>query len=206
MLGTDIATYLATLQPLVADPVANRAAIVAGIDGFLDGAFALLERAQRFNMDRAGQGFARDWKFTAFTDLLAQVTTLVGRWNQRLTDYDSQMSAYDLLPAATSTMPAFSSYERPRFLSQRAGTAAAQPRRCGWRSTLTAPRSSPAAASSRRSSPRPLDLSPRYLLPTQAIATSDLDPQPFDLTGFEDRALLLAEDLAATSLASRRPS
>ena len=76
-LGTDIDAYLAPLNGLLADPVTNRAALIAGIDGFLDGAVALLDRCARFNLNLSGWGFAFAWRAAAFTDLLAQASGLV---------------------------------------------------------------------------------------------------------------------------------
>ena len=102
VLAADVGAFLATLSPLVADPVANRDAIVAGIDGFLEQAAALLDRGARFNLPQSGWGFAYAWRRTAFADLMAVVRELVERWNQRLADFDARTAAYDALPADTA--------------------------------------------------------------------------------------------------------
>src|SRR5439155_26078149 len=84
MVVGDVDTFVGTLQPLVDDPVANRAAIVAGIDGFLDAAVGLLERAARFGVPQSGWGFAYEWRQRAMLDLLASVRERVDAWDARL--------------------------------------------------------------------------------------------------------------------------
>ena len=55
-LQGDVVAYLATLQPLLDDQPARRAEVIAGIDGFLDGAVSLLERAARFAVGQSDLG------------------------------------------------------------------------------------------------------------------------------------------------------
>jgi excisionase family DNA binding protein len=45
-----VAAFLATLDPLLADPVASRAALIAGVDRFLDDAVELLSTVARFGV------------------------------------------------------------------------------------------------------------------------------------------------------------
>jgi hypothetical protein len=196
-LGVDMGTFLGTLAPLTTNPTpANQAAIVAGIDGFLNSAVALLDRAARFNISLSGWGFAFAWKQSAFVDLLSSVSALVTRWTQKLADYDTKIAAYDALPAATTDtvrfqaltaaaleiattldpLPANPATMRTALDAKRATFAA---RLAQFQAVLSAGTTSFATALSN----------------AQSIATSDLDSQAFDLSSFEDRAVVFATDL-----------
>jgi hypothetical protein len=197
-LGTDMDAFLSTLSPLTADVVANRAAIIAGIDGFLDSAVSLLDRSARFNLNLSGWGFAFAWKTAAFGDLIAQTSDLVTRWTQKLSDYDSKIAMYHALPADTNDaarfqllsaaaldvtasldpLPASPATMRASLDPKRAAFAA---RLAQFQSVLTTTSNSFAA----------------LLSSVQAIATSDLDAAAFDLTSFGDRAVVFAQDLVA---------
>ncbi len=196
VLATDIGTFLATLGPLVADPVANRASLIAGVDGFLTSSVALLERSAGFAMPSSGWGFAFDWKRTAFKDLRAKVADLAARWKQRLTDYQTKIAAYDALPATipdearfvalTSAeaeivnlldpLPATPALLRAA-LNGKAGTFAAR-----LAQVITVQTSAGTSFTT-------------FLAAASAIATADLDAQPFDLTAFGNRAVTFAGDL-----------
>ncbi|HKB48480.1 MAG TPA: hypothetical protein VKC57_12335, partial [Ktedonobacterales bacterium] len=101
-LSADVSAYLNTLAPLLADPVANRAALISGVDGFLESAVGLLARAAAFGLPHCGWGFALAWNHTAFVDLLTQVHDLLAHWTARLAAYDGRIAAYDVLPASTT--------------------------------------------------------------------------------------------------------
>ena len=73
-LGSDITAFLATLAPLVADPVTNRATILAQVDAYVSQAVPLLDRAARFRIPSAGWGFALGGLHDAFAALIAQVS------------------------------------------------------------------------------------------------------------------------------------
>jgi hypothetical protein len=203
-LSIDIGAFLSALGPLVADPVANRAAIVSGIDGFLDAAVGLLDRAARFNVGLSGWGFVFAWKHAAFVDLLAKVTNLVTRWNQKLTDFDAHIAAYDALPAITSDDTRFQLLRIAEMeIATAPGPLPASP--SSMRLAMDAKRT--AFALRRDQFQAILDSNiasfANLLATAKAIATSDLDPQPFDLLEFEDRAIIVAEDLI-TNLTGRQ--
>jgi hypothetical protein len=196
-LRADVDTFLATLKPLVADPVANRAAIVGGIDGFLDGAVELLARAASFGLPQCGWGFAFAWKHTAFVDLFAKVRDLITRWDAKLADYDARIAAYDALPAGTPDDTRFQALQAAEILiatrlDPRPSTPAALrtaldtkraafvARRDQFQAIVDAAGSSFATALA----------NVKALLPI-----SDFDAQPFDLAPFEDRAIVFATDL-----------
>jgi hypothetical protein len=201
-LGTDIGTFLAALEPLVADPAANRAAIVAGIDGFLDAAVALLERAARFAMPLSGWGFAYAWRQRAVADLLALVQDLVTRWGAKLADFDAKILAYDGLPAGASDDERFTALRAAEMaISTQPEPAPTNP--AGLRALLDTKRDAFAArriqfaAVLASTGTRFGDFltAVAALLPVAAF-----DAQPFDLAAFGDRAVLIAQDLV-TNLA-----
>ncbi|MEO8827575.1 hypothetical protein [Lapillicoccus sp.] len=100
-LSTEVAAFLTPLAVLLADPVTNRAAIIAGLEGYAADTVRLLERAARFGLPQAGWGFVYEWRRSALSDLLAAVEALVSRWDARLADYATQIAAYDALPLST---------------------------------------------------------------------------------------------------------
>jgi hypothetical protein len=197
-LGTDIGAFLTTLGPLVADPAANRAAIVGGIDGFLDGAVALLERAARLAMPLSGWGFAYAWRHRAVADLIVQVQDLVTRWGAKLDDFDAKILAYDELPAGTSNDERFTVLRAAEVvISTQPEPAPANP--AALRSLLLNIKKNEFAA--RRNLFAGVLTSPGTRFSDFLSAVSALlpvtafDAQPFDLTAFGDRAVLLAQDL-----------
>jgi hypothetical protein len=197
-LQADAAAFAAALAPLVADPVANRAALVAGIDATLDGAVALLERAARFNLPQSGWGFAYAWKQAAFADLIAAVRDLVARWDAKLADFDARVAAYDALPGGTSDDARFVALRGAEVLVTTtipplaATPAAMRAALDGLRTAFAARRDQFAALAN-----APATSFAATLASAQAIPTADLDVQPLDLRALEDRAVVAAQDAAA---------
>jgi hypothetical protein len=197
-LGTDIDQFVAAVSPLAADPVTNRAAILAGVDGFLDSAVALLERCSYFNLNLSGWGFAFAWKHSAFVDLFSTISARVARWTQKLADYDTKIAAYDALPATTTNtvrfqllsgaelvicakldpLPAVPADMRSALNDKRNTFAA---RLAQFQNILTTGESSFANALSN----------------AEGIPVADLDAEPLDLSAFEDRAIVFVQDLVA---------
>jgi hypothetical protein len=93
---------LAQIRPLIADPAVNRAALLAGIDGFIDDAIRLFARGAEFGLTEGGWGFAYDWRRTHVTALLDQVVELVTRWTEKLAECQSWLDAETNLPAGAS--------------------------------------------------------------------------------------------------------
>ena len=197
-LGVDVGTFLATLGPLVADPVANRDLLVSGGDAFAADAVDLLERAARFNLPLSGWGFVFAARHDMFDGLLGAVRDLVSRWDAKLADFDARIVAYDNLPfdtpederlkalraaelvVSTSFLGLPSTTLRPALNGKR--DAFAQ-RRDAFAGVLASPGSSFAATLA----------AVRALLPVD-----DFDSQPLDPTPFEDAAVILTEDVART--------
>lgn len=195
-LLADIGAFLGTLAPLTADPATNRAAIVAGIDGFLDSAVALLGRAARFNIGLAGWGFAFAWKHSAFLDLLAAISALVTRWTQKLADYDAKINAYDSLPGGTTDAIRFEFLSVAELvISTTLDPLPSAP--ATMRASLDAKRATFAARLAQFQAVLNSGVTSfsTVLAKAKAIATSDLDAQAFDLSAFEDRVVVVAQDL-----------
>jgi hypothetical protein len=203
-LGTDIDTFLGTLTPLLTDPVANRATLIAGVDGFIDSAVALLQRAATFALPSSGWGFALDWKHTAFTDLMAQTAALAKRWQDQLNHYDTSIAAYDLLPAATPDDVRFQALQAAELdIVAQLDPVPATP--ALLRTALNGKR---AAFNTALGQAQAILLSggtsfATVLANATAIPAAVLDQQAFDLAGFGDRAVTIAGDIAA-NLAGHR--
>ena len=197
-LAGDGAAFLATLGPLVADPDANRAAIVSGIDGFAADAADLLERAARFNLPLTGWGFVYDWRHAAFADLLARVRELVVRWDGRLADFKDRITAYDLLALDTPEDVRLKALRSAELFVSTAleplGSAALRPALDGKRDAFRDRRDDLAAVLATTSSSFASTLAAVQAL----LPLTTFDAQPFDVSEFEDRAVTLAEDLART--------
>jgi hypothetical protein len=198
-LSADIASYLVPLTALVADPVTNAAAILAGIDGFLDGAVSLLERAARFNLPQSGWGFAFAWRQRSLADLLAQVRDLVTRWTARLADFDTHIAAYDALPGTTSDADRFQMLRTAeadvaaQFAPLPAAPATLRSQLDGERTSFAARRDQFAAALSMGGT----TFKPFLDAVTALLPVTQWDSQPFDVGGYTDRAVVLATDLAS---------
>jgi hypothetical protein len=198
-LSADIGTFLAPLNALLANPLANQAAILAGIDGFIDAAVTLLERAARFAMPLSGWGFALGWRQRAVADLLRQVSDLITRWNAKLADFDTRIAAYDGLPAATG--------DADRFKALRAAEAdlatladPLPPAPATLRTNLNAKRA--AFVTHRDQFAAVLAMAGTAFTPfltavTALLPVSQFDSTAFDVTGYADRAVTLATDLAS---------
>ncbi|MGN6814812.1 MAG: hypothetical protein ACTHK3_01835, partial [Solirubrobacterales bacterium] len=196
----DVDAYLGTLQPLVAKPAENRAAIVAGIDGFLDEAVALLERAARFGVPQSGWGFAYDWRRQAMHDLLGLVQARWKAWDKRLEEFDQKIADYDALPAATPDAERFELLQAAEVLVAAilepppSSPAALRTGLDGKRAELQAKRDEFHAVSIADHASFAAALSAaRGLLPIAA-----LDLEPFDPEPSADGAVTFAEDLAGT--------
>jgi hypothetical protein len=198
-LSNDIGSFLGIVAPLIADRVANRAAISAGIDGLIDTGVALMERAARFNVPQSGWGFAYAWRHRAVADLLAQVRALVTRWDAKLADFDARVATYDALPAATDDAERFKALHVAEIVIV---------------ATVDPPPATPAALRALLDTKR-TDFQTRrdgfaavlasagtgfagFLAATSALLPiTPFDREPFDLAPFGDRAIVMAEDLAA---------
>lgn len=195
-LGTDIQNFLAVLSPLLADTLANRGTILANVDGYLNNAVTLLERASRFSLPSTGWGFAYAWLQLAFSDLLAQVSALVTRWNQKLTAFQTALSNYDALPAGTSDSSRFSALQAAELLIS-SQLDPLPPLPATLRAALDVKATNfenrlnqfSALADSTAASFLNLFNS------VTALSTEEFDSQPFDVSPIGDRAIVVTEDI-----------
>ena len=198
MLGGDITAFIAVLAPLLADPVVNRTALITGVDGFIDKAVTLLERASRLSLPLCGWGFAHAWRHAAVRDLLAQVNDLLQRWQVKLADFDAKSVAYDGLPAATGDTERFAALRAAELvisttlLPQPATPALLRSQLNGKRNAFDARRGQFAAVLA--------SIGTSFLGFLNAIEAllpvSDLDAAPFSTTEFGDRAVRFVRDLS----------
>jgi hypothetical protein len=103
-LRIEIANFIAPIEALLADVVANRGAILANVDDYATNVSALLERAAAFTIPQTGWGFAYDFRQRTFRSILDKATALVNRWNGHLTEFGLLIDDYNNLPS-TSTNP-----------------------------------------------------------------------------------------------------
>ncbi|WP_405535212.1 hypothetical protein OG787_12235 [Streptomyces sp. NBC_00075] len=100
-LSADIAAYLGVWEPLLEDPAAGRAALLAGTDTAVDDAVELLERAARLVVPGVGWGQALLSRQAQYAQTVARLRGRADQWSTRLTEADTRLAAYDLLPAGT---------------------------------------------------------------------------------------------------------
>ena len=197
-LSGDIAALLAIVTPLVDDPIANRATILADFDTHIDTAIGLLTRAAALRIPNSGWGFLSAWRHDSFTALVAAVQQLLDRWQTKLAAYDAALVAYDNLPAATSDTDRFAALQaaeteisttiEPRPATPADLRTALDTKRAAF---VTARDGFAAAAATPATTYTALLNQVRPLLPITAFDATD-----FDLTPFEDRAIVIEEDLA----------
>jgi len=192
-LATDVDAFLAILEPLLAD----RVAVAARIDEFLDGAVDLLARAAAFNLPLSGWGFAYAWRRSAFADLLAQVREGVGVWDGKLEDLGARLTAYDALPDETGSDERFRALRGAETLLSTA-LDPLPPDPGSLREALDGKRD--AFVTRRDRLAAVLETAdPSFGSAVAAVRALG----PFDLAAFEERAVACAEDLAANLAAHR---
>ena len=196
-LLTDLAAYLTPLQGLLADPVANRTALVNGTDAALDAAVELLQRAALLGVPQAGWGFCYDWRQQAMSDLCSTVRAFATRCDSRLAAFDAALADYDALPGATTDSVRFQALQAAEaqvvaHLDPLPATPAAM------RAVLPAKRAAVAAKRAVAATVLATD-HPTFGAALTAAGTllpvDDVDPQPLDFTSFADRAVTVCADL-----------
>jgi hypothetical protein len=197
-LAGDIDTFVnTTLSPLLADTTANRAAIITQVDSNLTAAVALLERAARLTVPSSGWGFIYAWRHQAFVDLLAQISALVTRWTQKLTDFDKALIAYDTLPAATSDADRFAALQAAELIVKSSlDPLPATP--ALMRAALPAKAN---ALQNRLAQFQAIQSSAGDSFATlytsmTALSTAEFDSQPFDISPIGDRAITITQDIS----------
>jgi hypothetical protein len=195
-LSTDMASFLSTLMPLLNAPI-NVASVLAAVDANLEKAVTLLERAARFNMPQSGWGFIYAWQQSGFADLLAKVNVLIKRWNQKLIDFNNALAAYAALPAGTSDAERFAALQAAeQIVSSQLDPLPATPA-----ALLVTVQAKGLAFQTRLGQFQAIlgtaDPSFANLLGAiTPLSVSEFDSQPFDVTAFPQRAVIVTQDLA----------
>lgn len=202
-LRGDLSTFLTQLSALVPDPMPNPVPpailnpLVQQIDTLLDKTGQLLERASKFGLPQAGWGFTLGWKRDAFADLLGVVKDLIARWDDKRTDFDAKLAAYDALPAGTTDADRFKSL-RTAEMAISTLLAPVPPTPAALRTIVTG---KAADFQTRRNQFNALlstnDPSFSNLLSSVAalLPVTNFDAAPFDLTPFQTRVVIMAQDL-----------
>jgi hypothetical protein len=102
-LRADLNIFADGLTTALADPVANRGAIIAQADNFIDRTAALFARAAAFAIPQSGWAFAYDFRTRAFSGVLKKAQDLADRWATRLTDSQTVIDQYDALPGTATS-------------------------------------------------------------------------------------------------------
>ena len=196
---------IASAKLLLDDPVANRAALIAGIDARIAEVIDLLADASSFGGARAGWGAIYDWRTERFITLLAQASGLVDRWSARLSACEDSLTKESVLPGTATTD------ERIKLLRAAEGQV----------STDLAMDLDPVALRISVEAKRTAFATKRTSIQTNAVTATNsgladriarvngvlpiaaFDPEPFTITPFEDTVVAYAADLQAMLQAVR---
>jgi hypothetical protein len=197
-LAGDLDYFVNTkLAPLLLDPIANRAQIIAQVDTFLAQAVDLLERAAHLALPSSGWGFLYDWLHQGFVDLFSQIGDLVNRWTKKLTDFGNALNTYDLLPAATNDADRFAALEAAELivgtkLDPRPATPALL--RAALPAKATALQNRLAQFQTIQNSTG--NSFANLISSITALSTTEFDTQPFNVAPIGDRAITITQDIS----------
>jgi len=196
-LVTHITTFKGTVDALLTDPVANRAAIIAAVDAYVTDIAALLARAATFGIAQAGWGFAFDFQRRTFAAILDQSAALVQRWDGKIAEFNARIA--DVAAATTDEARFDFCAQAERAISTLVTTPLpATP--ALYVASLTGVKLPAFAA--RRAQFDAVRQSTRTTLVTlladvQALLPiSDFDIEPFTLAAHEDEMIRFADDVS----------
>jgi hypothetical protein len=115
-LRVELADFIAPLDLLLADVVANRGAILVNVEAYATNVAALLERATAFAIPQAGWGFAYDFRERTFRSVLDKAVALLDRWDDRLSEFDPLIDDYHNLPITATDQEKFALLSRAERL------------------------------------------------------------------------------------------
>jgi hypothetical protein len=93
---------IAAAAPLLADPVANRAALIAGIDARIALVVERLVETSAYGGAGAGWGSIYDWRSERFSFLLKRMGELLTRWDDALDRAETALTGEAALPGAAT--------------------------------------------------------------------------------------------------------
>jgi hypothetical protein len=122
-LRPPIDDFAGDLDTLLADPVANRAQLLDGVDTFLTRYGDLLVTASGLGLVRSGWGELVLWRRARFGEVLLAVKGAADRMTGSLAAADAKISEYDALPAATPSEERFALLQQAERLLTTAPTS-----------------------------------------------------------------------------------
>ncbi len=200
-----IDTAIAAGAALLDDPVANRAALLARIDGRIATVVERLAEAAAFGAATIGWGAAYDWRTERFRALLSRMAARLERWEQRLAECNTSLDADEALPPATPDA------ERIRLLraaeAQVSTTLAADLDPAGLRNAVLVKRDAfdakrGAMQAATIDAPDPA-LADRLARCVGVLPLDAFDPEPLAFVDIEDSIVQYQEDLQAITQAAR---
>ena len=190
--------FLDDLGPLVADPAANRDALLAGVDTFVTRLADLLTTASGFGLVRGGWTELATRHRTAYSGILAAVAEIAARMNATLTTVDTRLAQYDALRPETAQPQRFRLLQRieRQLTTEPASPPPATPGELravvGQRRLEYADRLAALTAIGRTAHPT---LSGLFSAVGDLQPLTRFDPTGLDLTPYGDRIVELCTDL-----------
>jgi hypothetical protein len=206
LLLTALDTAIAAGALLLDDEVANRAAMLTGIDARIATVVERLATAAAFGGARTGWGGLYDWRSERFITLLKRASALLARWQERLHACDASLAAEAALPLTATPE------ERIRLLRSAEGQisttlagdvdpillrAAVEAKRLAF----IAKRDAIAATVLDAPNPGLADRLARFL---SVLPISDFDPEAMSFTDVEDSIVAYWTDLQALLVATHK--
>lgn len=197
---------IAAGAPLIADPVANRAALLAGIDARLVTVVERLAETAAFGGARIGWGGLYDWRSERFIALIKRFEDLLARWDKRRAACEDALTKEAALPGAATPE------EHVQLLRAAEGQvstalaadldpvalrAAVEAKLVAFNNKYDAIRASVIDA------PNP-GLADRLARAQAALPIDAFDPEPFGLAEIEDSILTYWADLQSLLVTARK--
>ena len=184
-------------DPALADPQANRAALLDGIDALLDDLADQLAAAARFGLPQTDWSDLCAFRSQLFADVLAAADALVVRFGDRLDRFDELIDRFDGLPGDPADAEHVLILEQAELVVATTPTTPVPPNFrtvvLGRRATFAQKRAQfGALAGTTATTIGDLLDAVEALLPLDA-----LDAEGFDLAPFEDRIVAYAETMAS---------
>jgi hypothetical protein len=186
----------AAADPLLADPAANRAAVLNGIDALLDDLTDELTRAASFGIAQTDWSDLAAFRAQLFTDVLAAAEALVARFGDRLDRFDVMLDRFDGLPGSPTDAEHVLILQQAELI---VSTSPTSPVPADFKSAVLARR---ATFAQKRAQFRALQTTAVTTLSglldaVQSLLPLDaLDAEGFDLAQFEDRIVAYAGSMA----------
>ena len=188
----------AEIDTALADPVANRVALLADVDDLVDRAGEALVGSGQFGLPSGGWGQLTATRAVLFGDLLATVAALTERWRGRLARADAGLARDSALPSTATdaeriAVLLLADREVRDVPTSPVPTAAAE-----YRTAITAQRTAFADRLDQLESVagEATGLADALARVDALLPVGAFDAEPFSIAAFEDRAIDLCRDAA----------